>query len=115
MTENNLTKLARVLRKNQTPQEAILWQLLGSRQFSDYKFRRQLTIDKYIVDFCCLRNRLIIELDGGQHNQNRNVAKDRIRDKYLPDQGFTILGIWNNEITENLDGVAEKILNLLGD
>lgn len=66
--------------------------------------------DIFLVDFCCLRNRLIVELDGGQHNESKF---DPIRDKYLHDQGFTILRIWNNELNQNLEGVAERILEYL--
>ena len=110
---NKLTKIARNLRKHQTPHELKLWQLLRSRRFQNFKFRRQFPVDKYIVDFCCLHNRLMIELDGGQHNENANLEKDEVRDKYLHDQGFTVLRIWNNEINNNLEGVAGKILSLL--
>ena len=64
-----LTHLARNLRKNQTNVEQILWLQLRNRRFLNYKFRRQFPIEPYIVDFICLELKLIIELDGSQHNE----------------------------------------------
>lgn len=103
-------KLAKNLRKNQTPEEAKLWMLLRNRRFSKFKFRRQFPIDGYIVDFCCLSKRLIIELDGGQHNQN---PADKDRDEYLEKQGFRVLRIWNNELNQSEEAVLEKIFQTL--
>lgn len=110
MQNKNLTQIARKLRKQLTPEEHILWYHLRSKRFSGYKFRRQFPIDKYIADFICLAKRLIIEVDGGQHNQNAN---DTVRDKYLHDQGFFILRFWNNDINQNLESVLQKIYNEL--
>lgn len=72
---------ARTLRKNLTPHESILWFHLRSRRFQGYKFRRQYPCGVYFADFCCLEKRLIIELDGGQHNEQ--LVYDYARDKYL--------------------------------
>ena len=108
-----LTNTARKLRRTQTPWEIKIWRLLRGKQFSNYKFRRQFPIDKYVVDFCCLGKRLIIELDGGQHNEPGEIEKDRKRSEYLEGQGFKILRIWNPEIDNNLDGVGSKILEML--
>jgi len=102
--------IARVLRKNQTPQEIKLWSLLKNKKLAGLKFRRQHKIDKYIVDFCCLEKKLIIELDGGQHNEEKNIIKDKQRDKFLHDQGYVVLRIWNNEVNENMEGVVDKML-----
>lgn len=113
MLDNNFKANARRLRKNQTPEEIKLWGLLRDRRFINYKFRRQFPIDKYIVDFCCLGKRLIVELDGGQHTQIQKIKSDRERSDYLEKQGFRILRIWNGEIDNNINGVAEKILELL--
>ncbi len=71
-----------------------------------YKFRRQQTIDNYIVDFVCFENRLIIEIDGGQHAKNE---KDVERDKYLSKNGFKVLRFWNNEVFANIKGVLDVI------
>ena len=113
MQEEYITKLARKLRKALTPEEQKLWYLLRSRRFYNYKFRRQFVIGNYIVDFCCYKNKLIVELDGGQHNESVNILKDKQRQKYLEKLGYKILRVWNNEINENIEGLAERILELL--
>jgi very-short-patch-repair endonuclease len=70
------------------------------------KFRRQAVIGRYIVDFVCFEKRLVIEVDGGQHNQSRH---DDRRDEWLKIQGFEVLRFWNNEVLGNLDGVYQRI------
>ena len=76
-----------------------------------FKFRRQEAIDNYIADFVCFDNKLIIELDGGQHNSDKNIEYDKKRTEYLQNQGFKILRFWDNEIFENITGVLDTILN----
>jgi very-short-patch-repair endonuclease len=93
-----------------TEAEHRLWQLLRAHRFSGYKFRRQVPIDFYIADFICFARRLIIELDGGQHAAS---ASDARRDTYLKQQGFRVVRIWNNDIFQNEEGVAELILSAL--
>jgi very-short-patch-repair endonuclease len=110
MQNKNLTQIARKLRKEMTPEEHILWYRLRSKRFSGYKFRRQFPLDKFVADFVCLAKRLIVEADGGQHNQN---AYDVERDKYLQSQNFTILRFWNSDINQNLESVLQKIYNEL--
>ena len=73
------------------------------------KFRRQLPLGKYIVDFVCLEKRLIIELDGGQHNAEAQRQYDRVRDQWLRSQGFQILRYWNNEIFDEWESIAEAV------
>jgi very-short-patch-repair endonuclease len=73
------------------------------------KFRRQLPLGKYIVDFVCLEKRLIIELDGGQYNAEVQRHYDRVRDQWLRSQGFQILRYWNNEIFDEWESIAEAI------
>jgi len=103
-------EFARNLRKNQTPQEEKLWNILRNSQ-TGYKFRRQHQINnKYIADFICLENRLIIEVDGGQHFDS---FKDTERIFYLNTEDFRILRFWNNEIDTNIDGCYEVILEEL--
>ncbi len=96
----------RELRKNLTEAERLLWKNLRLRQIEGYKFRRQQPIGEYIVDFVCFEKKLVIEVDGGQHCQNQS---DSVRDEWLNSQGFGILRFWNNDVLENLDGVAQKI------
>lgn len=107
---NNLNLLARKLRKNQTPQEQKLWNLLRNRQILGYKFKRQHPIGNYIVDFVCREIKLVIELDGGQHNTTDGIIYDNERSKYLQSIGFNILRFWNNEIDNNIEGVYQKIV-----
>ena len=98
---------ARDLRKNMTDAERALWRLLRQRQLRGLRFRRQVPIDRYIVDFACLEARLIIEADGGQHWESRS---DQTRDAYLRSQGFRVLRLWNNDILANPDGVYHIIM-----
>ncbi len=105
--------LARKLRNDMTPQEFKLWNLLRNRQFEGAKFVRQYPIGSYIVDFACRRKRLVIELDGGQHNEIENIKYDNERTTYLTNKGYKVLRFWNNEIDNNLEGVYLKILSAL--
>ena len=102
---SNLTKYAKKLRKNSTRAETILWNKLRSKQLEGSKFRRQQPIGKYIVDFVSFERKVIVELDGGQH-ANQQI-KDRMRDKRLIEDGYTVLRFWNNDVLENIDGVLE--------
>jgi len=77
------------------------------KQMEGLKFRRQQTIDNYIVDFVCFENRIIIEVDGGQHAAENN--KDRERDTYFQRYGFKVLRFWNNEVLQNTNGVLVVI------
>lgn len=105
--------ISRELRKNQTPWERKLWSEIRGRKISNLKFRRQFKIGKYITDFCCLDKMLIIELDGGHHNEDTIIIEDKIRQKYLEYNGYKVLRFWNNEIEENLEGVIARILQAL--
>ena len=96
----------RILRRNSTEAERRLWSSLRSRQLEGLKFRRQLPIGPYIVDFVCWDRKLVVEVDGGQ----RGGAEDAVRDEGLREQGFDVLRVWNNEVVENLDGVLETIV-----
>ena len=107
-----MKEFSRAMRKNPTQAENKLWQELRSKKLG-FGFRRQFVIDsKYIADFVCLEKRLIIECDGGQHNQNFD---DIERNFYLESQNFRILRFWNNEILENLEGVLSVIKEALND
>ncbi|MDB5501283.1 MAG: (cytosine-5-)-methyltransferase [Tardiphaga sp.] len=108
MTRNN----AKVLRTNMTDAERRLWYLLRAHRFAGFKFKRQIPIGRYIVDFVCRAERLIIEVDGGQHADSSQ--SDRTRDLWLEDQGFRVLRFWNNEVQNNTDGVLEVILEHFG-
>lgn len=105
----NKYNLARNLRKNSTEQEGILWNILRRKQFHNLKFKRQEPIDKYIVDFVCYSKMLIIELDGGQHNEQKNIISDKERTKVLESFGYKVIRFWNNDINNNLEGVLLDI------
>ena len=95
---------SRKLRKEMTPQEVKLWQLIRKEQLG-VKFRRQFQIsNKYIADFICLEKKLIVEIDGGQHN---NCFSDIQRTFYIENEGFRIIRFWNNEIDTNIEGCIE--------
>ncbi len=105
--------LARMLRKNITKEERILWQLLRNRQFFGLKFRRQFPIGKYIVDFVCERKKVVIELDGGQHNEPENILLDEERTKFIENQGYKVIRFWNSDINKNISGVYDKLLEII--
>ena len=101
--------LARELRKNSTIQERRLWNLLKNRQFHNLKFKRQQPMGNYIVDFICKEVKIIIEIDGGQHNEPDNIKADEERTKYLEQLGYKVVRFWNNEVYENIEGVIKKL------
>jgi very-short-patch-repair endonuclease len=101
--------IARRLRKTMTQQEVKLWVHLRSWRKRGFHFRRQSPREGYIVDFVCMRHRLVVEVDGGQHSFDAHAAKDVRRDRNLEGSGFRVLRFWNNEIDRNLDGVLTTI------
>jgi very-short-patch-repair endonuclease len=98
--------VARKLRKDSTETERYLWQRLRDRQIEGFKFRRQQPIGRYVVDFVNLENKLVIELDGGQH---LNCPQDRVRDEWLRAEGYKVLRFWDSEVFNNVEGVLEVI------
>jgi heme b synthase len=108
LVKPGLNQLAKNLRANQTDAEKILWKYLRSKQLENTKFRRQQPIGNYIVDFISFDNKLIIELDGGQHSIN--TENDQERDNWLTGQGFKVLRFWNNDVIKNTEGVLETIM-----
>lgn len=99
------------LRKSSTDTETRLWFHLRNRNFQTYKFRRQHILSGYIVDFVCLEKKLVIELDGRQHTERSKY--DSARTLKLEADGFKVFRFWNNEIFENIDGVLDKIDEVL--
>jgi very-short-patch-repair endonuclease len=102
---------AKWLRQNMTEAEARLWCLLRAHRFQGYKFKRQKPIGPYIVDFVCMQHRVIIEVDGGQHQDRREY--DQERDAWLRRRGYAVLRFWNHEVMGNLEGVLEAILQAM--
>ena len=103
---NKLVNMAKTLRKSQTDAEKLLWKHLRAKQMEGLKFRRQQPIGNYVIDFICLEKSLVIEVDGGQHADNK---KDEERDTWLKSEGFKVLRFWNNEVLTNMKGVLEVI------
>ena len=106
-----MTERARELRKNQTDAERTLWNHLRDRRFEGYKFRRQRPVGRYIVDLTCLEERLIIEVDGGQHSVQE--LYDSERDEWLKSQGYRVLRFWNNQVLNDIEAVKDAILATL--
>lgn len=98
---------ARRLRKELTPAERKLWAALRGNRLG-VSFRRQHAIGPYIVDFCCIKKRLIVEVDGGQHLDQAEY--DAERTNFLSSQGYRVIRFWNNEVMKNIEGVLRAIL-----
>ncbi len=101
---------ARKLRRIMTDAETKLWFFFRSRALGPYKFRRQHLIGKYVVDFACVEAQLVVEVDGGQHADN---SADLERTKWLESWGWSVVRFWNNEVLQNLDGVAAVLKRTL--
>jgi very-short-patch-repair endonuclease len=104
--DQKTTGIARRLRTNQTDAETVLWNRIRNRQIAGNKFVRQEPILDYICDFVCRERLLIVEVDGGQHNES---VIDVIRDRRLTEQGYKVFRFWNNDVLGNLDGVLIAI------
>jgi very-short-patch-repair endonuclease len=114
-TRNQDTRvpLARQLRRMMTPAERKLWWHLREARFVDSHFRRQATIGRYFVDFCCHTNRLVIEVDGGGHAEPRQLIADARRSEFLQARGYRVLRFWNNDVLTNIEGVMTVIAGAL--
>ena len=104
-----LKPLRQELRNKSTSAEAELWKLLKNKQIEGRKFRRQQSIENYIVDFYCPSERLIIELDGDPHGDYKQINKDEFRDKYFEDNGFKVLRFENRFVFQDPEYVIELI------
>jgi len=102
-------EVARRLRKTMTPQEVKLWVHLRSWRKRGHHFRWQVPRSGYIVDFACIEQRLAIEVDGGQHNEDAHSARDCQRDGKLAQLGFRVIRFWNNDVDRKLAGVLRTI------
>jgi very-short-patch-repair endonuclease len=100
----------RKLRRNSTDAEMRIWLALRDRRLGGFKFVQQYAIGPYIADFVCRERKLIVELDGGQHSENK---RDRVRDAFLEGEGYKVLRFWNSDVMKNRDGMLEVILSEL--
>jgi very-short-patch-repair endonuclease len=105
--------LARGLRRRQTDAERTIWFQVRDRRLGGWKFKRQVLVDRYVVDFLCADAHLIIEIDGGQHAERREY--DDNRTKILESMGYLVLRFWNNEVLSNTEGVVETIMNTMNE
>ena len=112
MNESRLSINARSLRKRQTRAEELLWRNLRARHLDDAKFRRQVPIGDYIVDFISFEKKIVIELDGGQHAAT--TTRDAERDAWLQGRGYSVLRFWDNEVFQNMESVLEVIRRNVG-
>ncbi len=104
-----LVHSARNLRQQQTDAEKKLWYFLQNNNLDGMKFRRQEPIGNYIVDFVCFERKLIVELDGSQHDDPRIKILDNRRTSWLENEGFLVIRFWDNEVLENTEGVLSRI------
>ena len=98
------------MRRISTDAERKLWFLLRDRRLGGIKFRRQVPFKHYVLDFVCLERKLVIEVDGGQHNESRT---DLNRDALLRTEGFQVARYWNDDVLRNPEGVLTDLLNRL--
>ncbi len=103
---------SRSLRRDSTDSEKRLWSILQNRKLDGWKFRRQVVIDSFVADFCCIEARLIVELDGEQHADSRKRYDDA-RTRRLVAHGFRVLRFWNSEVLQGAAEVAEEIRRVL--
>ncbi len=100
---------ARNLRKRMSDGERKLWHAMRAKQIDGLRFRRQHPIGAYIVDFVCLEKRLIVEVDGGHHTEEAQIAHDQRRDRWLAAEGYRIIRVPNMEVFSNISGVVDAI------
>ena len=93
-----------------TEAEIRLWARLRDRRLDGWNFRRQHPLPPFVADFACIEARLIVEVDGGQHQDSE---RDRTRDKYLAENEWRVLRFWNNDVLANTEGVLQQILAAL--
>lgn len=115
--DNNrrLLRFARELRKGSTDAERKLWSILRGRRLASFKFRRQHRVGGYILDFYCVRCRVAIELDGGQHNDPAVAQYDAHRTQSLNELGIRVLRFWDDDMLRDAPIIAEEIFRILGE
>ena len=99
------------LRRAMKQAERCLWLHLRGHRLGEFRFRKQAPIGRYVADFVCLSERLVVEVDGGGHT--RKAKSDQVRDRWLEVSGYRVLRFWNNDVLGNIDGVLTVILSAL--
>ncbi len=101
------------MRRNQSDAEWYLWSRLRAGRLLGVKFRRQQPIGDHIVDFVCFDHLLVVEVDGGQHNEPAAMARDSERTRDLESRGYRVIRFWDNDVLTNIDGVLQRIAEAL--
>ncbi len=105
---------AKRMRHAMTDAELKLWNELRAHRLMDLSFRRQMPIAGYIVDFACSEHKLIVEVDGSRHGDDKAVVYDAERTARLEALGWTVLRVWNDEVLRNIDSVCDAIIRTIG-
>ncbi|MEA1882287.1 MAG: endonuclease domain-containing protein [Candidatus Marinimicrobia bacterium] len=105
-------QIAKMLRQNTTLHEKIVWNHIRKQQIG-YKFRRQVPIGKYVVDFICIELGLIVEINGGYHYKAEQMKKDLKRTRYLERLNIKVMRFNNGQVNTNIDGVIEKLMDVI--
>jgi very-short-patch-repair endonuclease len=111
----HLVENARRFRREATDAEDLLWEMLRDRRFGGFKFRRQVPVPPYVLDFYCVAARTAVELDGGQHAQIAHARADEARSALLAKRGIRVLRFWNDEVLRNPEAIAEALWAALED
>ena len=104
---------ARRMRQTPTDAESRLWHNLRAGRLVGYRFRRQQPLGRFIVDFVCFEQRLIVEVDGSQHGDDEGLARDEMRTRWLQSEGYRVIRFWNNDVMSKTESVLEAIHNMI--
>ena len=107
--KQDLKERRKALRKNQTPAERKLWNSLRNKQIYDFKFYRQFSIDYYIADFYCPESKLVIEIDGSQHNRKYEKDYDQVRTELMENLNIRVIRFSNDKVMNNFQEVIDQI------
>jgi very-short-patch-repair endonuclease len=107
--KQDLKERRKTLRKNQTPAERKLWNSLRNKKIQDFKFYRQFSIDYYIADFYCPESKLVIEIDGLQHNRKYEKDYDQVRTELLESLNIKVIRFSNDKVMNNFQEVIDQI------
>ena len=106
-----MLRRARQMRREPPDSERKFWSLVRGRRFAGFKFRRQVWIGTFIVDFVCEQPKLIVEIDGGQHSMH--LSYDAARTRYFQTRGYRVIRYWNNDVLARTEAVAENLRHVL--
>jgi very-short-patch-repair endonuclease len=109
--KSTMTQRRRALRKNLPEAEIILWSKLSRKQMLGYKFRRQYSVDQYVIDFYCPELKLAVEIDGDSHFIPGAQEQDKARQEHIEAFGIRFLRFTNEDVCKNVDGVCQTVYN----